>query len=805
MYIKSYSCTRFAGLSDKNIEFDRGLNIILGANESGKSTIINGIHSTLFKNIRLKKNVSVDSSFVYKYMPKPEGDFIDGNLVISVLGEEYKLSKEWGVNEKIHLITPDGEMLKNEERILEELSEVLLYGEGTYSHIVFAKQGDIKAALGNIIHNNEVTNEITNLLRRTMMELDGISIDYLQKQIEDEIEILYKRWDIERNSPEKNRGINNPYKVGLGKILKSYYDKEELVLLMEQANKAEENFEKICNEINILETKLRDLKLIKEKLEKIEEDVNSRMVLEAELNSIQKELDDLTYINREWPKTSILLEQDKEKIRAIEIKKDDLVKEKENFVKVEKKLNLQKRLDAINEINIKIDDISKSLETIPYITKEDINELSNIETELLTLDTTMKAGVMIGELKKSTDDSVWVVKDLGEKSILEVNEEFKANGLISIICGDRFELEVRTGEFDFKEIKNKHDIYKSQKQQKLEHLKISTIEEGKLKLEKINNLINDKNTLSKQIDTILEGCNIEDLKEEIKLLEDINISRQSIDIDIELKSISNEEVNVSASKITKENQMKLWIEKYIDDDNLLNILIDKKGDLNSKNKMLEGLASLPEEFNSSEEFKTTLKNIKIEFEEGKETLDKLKIEYYDFRDELLDVSYEELKKSYTEAEKIFNRNIIRGEKLLEIQRVFKNTKENLDKNPMETLVNEFSRTLSLITDDRYKTGDINEDFNISLENAKGEIPIDLLSAGTYDAVTLALRFSLLKHIFKDRNGYVILDDCLVDLDPIRKEKSVKLIQDFAEDNQVIFTTCDPETARLLGGSIINLG
>ena len=221
--------------------------------------------------------------------------------------------------------------------------------------------------------------------------------------------------------------------------------------------------------------------------------------------------------------------------------------------------------------------------------------------------------------------------------------------------------------------------------------------------------------------------------------------------------------------------------------------------------MLEGLALLPEEFNSSEEFKTTLKNIKIEFEEGKETLDKLKTEYYSFKDELLDVSYEELKKSYTEAEKVFNRNIIRGEKLLEIQRVFKNTKEKLDKNPMETLVSEFSRTLSLITNNKYKTGDISEDFNISLENAKGEIPIDLLSAGTYDAVTLALRFSLLKHIFKDRNGYVILDDCLVDLDPLRKEQSVKLIQDFAKDNQVIFTTCDPETAKLLGGSIINLG
>ena len=84
MYIKSYSCTRFAGLTDKNVEFDRGLNVILGPNESGKSTIINGIHSTLFKDIRLNRTMNIDKDFIHRYMPKPDGDFIDGKLVLSV-------------------------------------------------------------------------------------------------------------------------------------------------------------------------------------------------------------------------------------------------------------------------------------------------------------------------------------------------------------------------------------------------------------------------------------------------------------------------------------------------------------------------------------------------------------------------------------------------------------------------------------------------------------------------------------------------------------------------------------------------
>ncbi|HCS09976.1 MAG TPA: hypothetical protein DIV40_00840, partial [Clostridiales bacterium] len=40
---------RFAGIKDVSVEFKDGLNVILGSNESGKSTLVEGIHSVLFK------------------------------------------------------------------------------------------------------------------------------------------------------------------------------------------------------------------------------------------------------------------------------------------------------------------------------------------------------------------------------------------------------------------------------------------------------------------------------------------------------------------------------------------------------------------------------------------------------------------------------------------------------------------------------------------------------------------------------------------------------------------------------------
>lgn len=804
MYIKSYSCTRFAGLSNKNIEFQKGLNVILGPNESGKSTIINGIHSTLFKDIRLRRNLSADKDFIHRYMPKPDGDFIDGKLVISLEGRKYELGKEWGVNEEIHFVTPDGNIMKNEESIKEELSKLLLYGEGTYSNIVFAKQKDLKVSLSNIMENSELTNEINSLLRKSMMELDGVSIDHLQKRIEDELEKVYKRWDIDRSCPMNNRGVSNPYKNGLGEILESYYEKENLALLMEEAEESEKRFESICDEISKLESRIDKLRVKKEKLEKIEEDINSRLVLNGELKFINRELEDLIDANREWPKASLLLEQYKDSLLEIEEKRKGLDIEKASSTKVEKKKSLERKLENLEEIDSKMDEVVKDIEETPKITKEDIEKITKVQKKILTLDTSMAAGVMMGELKSSTDRIIWITRDFGQREKLEVNKEFQAKGLINITLEDKMELEIRTGEFDFKELKKEYDQLVLEEKEILEDLGIKTLEEGKLNLEKLSQLDNERKSLEGEKNIILDSWTMEGLLKEIEGLQGIENLREISEIDRELELISVEERDLLVNKRTKENQVEKWEEKYQDEDNLLDILIDRRSMEREKRKELEKLAPLPEEFNSPEEFKKTLEQIKLDFEEGQGNLVDLREEYHDAKNQLLDISYEEIHRSYVEADERFNRDIEKGKNLQEVQKVFIQTKEDLDKNPMESLVKEFSRVLSLITSETYKTGHINEDFNIKLKNPKGEIPMDLLSAGTYDSVVLALRFALLKHIFQDRKGYVVLDDCLVDLDPMRKEESVKLIKDFARENQVIFTTCDPETAKLLGGSTIEL-
>ncbi|MGN1195224.1 MAG: AAA family ATPase, partial [Acutalibacteraceae bacterium] len=112
MKIKNVSCTQFAGIRDKSLKFNDGINLIYGKNETGKSTIVNLISRTLFQNSKI--NARVDKDFCRQYFPTAKknsafvGDFADGKLSFVSDEGEYTLSKEWGKQSFCSLSSDDG-------------------------------------------------------------------------------------------------------------------------------------------------------------------------------------------------------------------------------------------------------------------------------------------------------------------------------------------------------------------------------------------------------------------------------------------------------------------------------------------------------------------------------------------------------------------------------------------------------------------------------------------------------------------------------------------------------------------------
>lgn len=803
MHIKSYKTNRFAGLKNLDIEFEDGLNVILGPNESGKSALIEGIYHTLFKEAKLTKNRKADKEFTNRFMPISKGDTIDGKLTIKYSDKEYEIYKSWGADTKAELVYDDGYIIRDENSIKKELEKIFDFGESTYSNIVFAKQKNLKKAINNIMENPDLSKEMTDVLRRTMMELDGVSIDLIEKNLIEEKEKLFNRWDIEKSYPQNNKGINDPYKVGLGTIIKSFYNKEGLKIQVKEAYEAEKNFEIIAEELNNVKKQKKIFEAEKENLDSIKDDINNREVFNYKLELLNKDEVELKEINENWPKYEMKLSNIDEKIKFLEKNTEELEDKKKLSEKCDEKIKLKSKIETIEKIEEEIILLKEKLDKISIITDVDIDNLRKLENEMMKLETTMSAGKIIGIIKKDSGKEIYIKNDFEDRRLLDT-DNFSAKGFVNIVYNDEFELEIKTGELDFNELSNKYKSIKEEFFEKLENLKIKNINEGSSNLLEIKDINNKLDKLKDKKNLILDNKDIEDIKERYEELDKLDLN---IDIDLieeSLKENSKNIIDLKANKANIESKIDNWEKLYGKQENIIDKLVDKKMDKREIEKSMADLKPLPENFENFREFKDRLnyldENIRVLRAKDYDLNEK----YYLAERDLSDETYEELNSQYLEAKKEFNRQLERGKNILKIEKVFYKVKESMDNNPMQPLIKEFGRLLEIITAGDYNTGNIREDFYIELIKEDTSMPIDLLSAGTYDSVALALRFAMLKYIFDENKGYVILDDCLVDLDPERKKESINLIKEFAKDYQIIFTTCDPDTAKALGGNIINM-
>lgn len=803
MFIKKYSCQRFAGLKDKNIDLDQGLNVILGPNEAGKSTIVDGIYSTIFKNVRLDKRK--DKDFINRYMPYPKGDFIDGLVQIDNCGKQYTIEREWGTAPKVILKTPQGDIIKKEESIKDILDNIFIHGEGTYSSIVFAKQRELKETISNILDNQETKSTISNILRKTVMEMDKVPVDKLKSRLESEIDDLSKRWDYENSRPEGGRGISNPYKTGAGSVLKSYYEKEIIKENMEKAEKAEAEFEEICNFLKLKKEEIESKRLELSELSKPENDILRRAILNPEIRRLKEKSNEISEINKIWPVKEYVLDENKNELKDLDDKKGKLLLEKELGQKLSEKEIIQRKIKRIKDIEEKIKEKVEAISKIPEVSEEDIKNLDSLYEKMLFIQAKMNAGLMIGSIKTLKSEEIYLTKDLEDKKKIESNFEFKASGFIKIQAGDSLEIEVKSGEIDFDNLREQYYESNAEYDSLLLKLKAKDKEQAKLNRKESEKLHNDMNLYQTEKNTVLGSDNIQDLEKKEQELNNLGECRslEEIEKDVNSNNLKVMDLKVRISSI--ESTIKDWILKYESKEKLLENLVGIKSEQTAEEKELMNLAPLPDKFESIDGYKKYISDLRKISEEYKSDYDSLRDDYFDAERQLPDTSYEELSQQFKEKDKEFINLKNRLEKLIKIKYAFDKTLEDMDKDTFKPLADSFCKYLSIVTLGEYKVESLDDSFNLELKNINNSImPLDLLSSGTYDCAALALRFSLLEYIIGKNNGFIIMDDCLVDLDPERKEMAVSLIHEYSKENQVIFTTCSPDTAKLLGGNIINI-
>lgn len=800
MKLLKYSNERYAGMRNQDVTFKPGMNVIIGDNETGKSTMISGIYDTLLKASKTDKRR--DKEFIARSFPAGGGSSIDGRVKFDIDGQEYTVKKEWeksGKDYRSTFITEStGDKYTNTEAE-NKIKELLGYGESVYSNVIFGNQNNESEILDwfykflNADNDKKVDEDIAEVRAQVSGALsaaEGISEDEFIKVLEEKIDVLGARWDVENDMPEKNRGIDHPWAVKKGavSVLAAYYEFKEKERDLEESRNL---IRSLADSEKRLGEKRNEEKHLKEELENLrkqESAVKSKGTLASRKNDQENRINNWKRAEKLWPgyeKESELLEK--------------LKKEESEYLKRSHKTELESNFEKAKNIKIRMDELSRDTEKADKM-ETDLNECSDLERDISSLKAKLSGAELHARVKILSELNATVETASGKTEAISDTYDSDISGYAKITIPGVAEIMIAPQDIDVDSINEEISSKLNKLNEVLQKNDLSDMGSLEAKINELKKLgSEEKKILSEKFLKLTQGRTLEDIQNELSEIE----TDDSIDIrgDIEsaIKSVleNKPEASIDQRLAVVRNKLDGFKADYGTLNELEGRLSSENKDLKETNKELEMLTG---EIMDEAEFENKFRKLKIRLEDISGDVEELIILNGRNSDRAENVDLNEL-----ENEKVMLQNVFESRKkhyrqYLQIRKDFNEIRENTS-GQYDGFYELFNRNLEIVTGGRVQVSDNNQlKSNSNLLETK-----NLLSKGTKQTILLAFRLALMKYYYSDESGVIVLDDTLLDMDPERRARSVELLKTYAEDNQVIFTTCDPGIADMLGGNRIEFG
>ncbi len=773
MKITEISCEQFAGIRDKTVALTDGVNVIFGKNESGKSTLVNLLYSTLFQDTR--KN---DKVFGNRYFPKG-GDSIDGKLTLTTEKGDYTLTKVWGAEKTCKLSAPEG-MWRNQDEIQARLKDILLYGAGVYKDMLFSSQQNMAISLENLMSEKSETEakmELAKIASQALSESNGMTVDAIEKAIAKQInDITSGSWDMEEERPKRSNSV--------GKIADAFRAKKKAIEDFDAVTRAEEHLNNTQKDCTKKEETKQEAQKAFDQFNEYAGKIEARKEKEKLKKNNDSELSDAQVASQDWPKIEGQIQQAK----ALKAEQDNRAK-KDRF---EKAKDIQENINAI-ESRVKgkacpeqkeITDVEKANTSIARLKNKlcgmnitaAIHMLGGQNVEITSLRT--------GEAITLTDDTA----NLSEAVKITVPGVMEMQLAPANVDVDEIEKQIAEKNQQVSDIFKKHGVFS-----------IDALKELAEEVNTANNEIKQQGVLLKMQ---LGNDKYEDLEAEAEAIPADTRSEKEIRADM-TALCGRESVDAVLGKLGQKQDD--YVKKY----GSLEMLADKIKTLEDECREIQDSLSqmddIPAEYRAITDPIAHLEHLKRAKEQAEEILGLAREEKT--RAEERCNAYED--KDYEEEMKNAEREFDELRKQLQhwkhIEEVFRKLKANIQSNPMQALADSFTKYLGIISNKRVtsESQDPNK-LNMAIYSSGSLLDYSKLSEGTKETVSLAFRLAVLDQLFPDGGGVIVLDDPLTDMDAERVEQSCALIKECARKHQVIFLTCREEYLDKLNGNMIRM-
>jgi len=667
MIIKKVQLENYRSHSNTTVEFTKGVNLILGKNGRGKTSILEAISTVMF-NTKDRSGKETGKSYIKfgEKSSKVDIDFIAND------GREYNLKTEFFKTKPKKQTLKD--MIGSEydgdiQEKLEELCGIKKGFEEAYENIVIAKQnefinifkdsGTTREKTFNKIFNTQIYKEMYDSFLKEAIDKYAKQIDYLNRDIvhlkenmEDKEQItnfLKEEKDVEKNLQDNFKNINVISK-NLENKIKDYETTEIELNNLVKNIKDEEN--KIKKYLNILKENIIEAKQAKKAkiiVKETEKPYLEYLEIENRLKILRENLDNLLEeqkLNIKYQNNIKILKLNNENL------KNDIINLEENISK-----NSEKKEKLESEIsNLKIKEENLDLKLKKYINLlDELEKLENFKDK--KLEDKLKKTTEIDILKKElvSENSLFKainIEIIEEKlsAFQELEKELKLLEEQKII----FETEIKTLKKSSKELSDKICPFLNEKCQNLEDKEAEDYFSSKISI-KTEELENLKKNIEEKTQILVEKVVFEDkrkqyfeleksikdlefsLKNEEINLKEIELDIKNLDMDIQ-KLIENQEFQNSQMLREKKKELEVELRNLNLDEkreNLKNLLenleIEKKKILKNQNSIESNLKEINEFLKKiKEDTNKNIENIKLEIKTFENKLDDLKNPYNEY-------------------------------------------------------------------------------------------------------------------------------------------------------------------------------
>lgn len=751
MKIKKINIFSFGKFNKKNISLNDGINLILGNNESGKTTLtafIEGIFYGFSKN-SLKRRLYFDE--YEKYRPW-NSDNYRGSLEIEYEQEDYRIERDFK-DDKVSILN-----LSKHKDLSDDPRNF------TYSRV--AQPGVIFFDMSSDVFKSSF------LIRQLKTRINQDHTQYLKDKIENFVLANDKDLDGKKaieilNLQADNLGKISRSKSEIGSLSEKIDSIDKKLLELESIDKqvAESRFK--LKEINIeIKNAETDLDFYKKLSE--QEDFNKIKEINSELDNIKNKLKEMKIIDPdnfqraiELEKNYLSLESQYEEIaRSVDKKTsdddldllDEINKDKENIRKINSRLNDLNAINYSKESEILYSELRQVKDrTYLYIFAIAVSLLF-IGVSLYFAINNNLYYLIIGipflvlyillrirkirvqkDLFKRLNDRI---SDYRKKSFDKTKEKRKIDDLLEVLYK-------KYGADNFIDLQDKIEILSDEKSKEayIREIETENLEKSSLKLEQIKNAMEN---IKMELENIYKTNSVRDFEEiRSKFKENENYS----DYIAKIKILENQANTILKDRDIKDLDHKLNLEEY------------------NKNDLKKDLGQLK------------IQRAKLEEE--------LKYKDAKFKD------YINLLEEKSKLEKNLKKKLKDKKAIKEAAEIISNLLQENSQDIFPKIIEKMNYFVENITDNKYKKLSIDEDFDIKVYDSNSNIYVDLdsLSSGSIDQIYLALRLSISELISTE--APLILDDHFLQYDDERMQATLKFLAS-TERQILIFSATNRE-------------